>query len=216
MKIFTSKQIRQIDDYTIKHEPVASADLMERAAGKMLEWYIGRFEISTPLFIFVGPGNNGGDGLALARLLSESNYRPEVFSVEISDRKSADWEHNMKRLQNETSVTFITISAIEQFPDISPGSVIIDAIFGSGLSRPADGLAADVIRKINLKRSSVISIDIPPACKVKITVITILKILFMRVIRSVSSFRNSISCFLRTNSMLVSGACCLLSGCRRN
>jgi len=161
MKIFTSKQIRQIDDYTIKHEPVASADLMERAAGKLLEWYIGRFEISTPLFIFVGPGNNGGDGLALARLLSESNYRPEVYSVEISDRKSADWEHNMKRLQKETSVTFITISAIEQFPDISPGSVIIDAIFGSGLSRPADGLAADVIRKINLKRNTVISIDIP-------------------------------------------------------
>ena len=161
MKIFTSNQIRQIDDYTIKHEPVASVDLMERASRKLLEWYVERFEISVPLFIFVGPGNNGGDGLALARLLSESNYRPEVYSVEIQARKSADWELNRKRLENETSVVFRTISAIEQFPDISPGSVIIDAIFGSGLSRPADGLAAEVIRKINLSGNKVIAIDIP-------------------------------------------------------
>jgi ADP-dependent NAD(P)H-hydrate dehydratase / NAD(P)H-hydrate epimerase len=161
MKIFTSKQIRQIDDYTIKHEPVASADLMERAAEKLLEWYVEKFEISTPLYIFVGPGNNGGDGLALARLLAGSSYRPKVCSVEIAAWKSADWENNMKRLQNETSVTFMKISAIEQFPDITPGSVIIDAIFGSGLSRPADGLAADVIRKINVTNCRVISIDIP-------------------------------------------------------
>lgn len=161
MKFFTSKQIKQIDEYTIKHEPVASADLMERAAEKLMEWYIERFEISTPLFIFVGPGNNGGDGLALARLLSESNYRPEVCSVAISAGKSADWELNRLRLDNKTSVTFRTISGIDQFPDISPGSVIIDAIFGSGLSRPVDGLPAEVIRKINLTGCIVISIDIP-------------------------------------------------------
>src|SRR5664280_3696269 len=150
MKIFTSGQIREIDDYTIKHEHVASVDLMERASVKILEWYIGRFEISVPLFIFVGPGNNGGDELALARLLSGSDFRPEVYSVEIKTHKSADWELNRKRLESETSVVLKTISAIEQFPDLSSGSVIIDAIFGSGLSRPADGLAADVIRKINL------------------------------------------------------------------
>ncbi|MGD0342388.1 MAG: NAD(P)H-hydrate dehydratase [Bacteroidales bacterium] len=161
MKIFTSEQLRQIDDYTIKHEPVASADLMERAARKLMEWYVERFEISVPLFIVVGPGNNGGDGLALARLLSESNYRPQVFSVEITSRKSADWEMNRKRLENETSVVFSTVSAIEQFPEISSGSVIVDAIFGSGLSRPAEGLAAEVIRKINLSGCKVISIDIP-------------------------------------------------------
>jgi ADP-dependent NAD(P)H-hydrate dehydratase / NAD(P)H-hydrate epimerase len=161
MKIFTSRQLRHIDDYTIKHEPIASVDLMERAAEKILEWYVVRFEITTHLYIFVGPGNNGGDGLALARLLSESNYRPEVCSVEIGAKKSPDWEINLKRLKNETSINFRTISAIEQFPDVSPGSVIIDAIFGSGLSRPADGLAADVIRKINLLNGRVISIDIP-------------------------------------------------------
>jgi yjeF C-terminal region, hydroxyethylthiazole kinase-related/yjeF N-terminal region len=161
MKIFTSSQIRQIDDYTIKQEPVASADLMERASGKLFEWYVERYEKSIPVFIFVGPGNNGGDGLALARLLSESNYLSEVYSVEIAARKSADWELNRKRLENETSVVFRTISEIGQFPDISSGSVIIDAIFGSGLSRPADGLAAEVIRKINLSGNKVISIDIP-------------------------------------------------------
>jgi NAD(P)H-hydrate epimerase len=161
MKIFTSAQIRQIDDYTIKHEPVASIDLMERAANRIMEWYVHRYEISTALFIFVGPGNNGGDGLALARLLSESNYRPEVYSLEFTERKSDDWEINMKKLVNETSVKLNIISSIDQFPSIPSGSAIIDAIFGSGLSHPADGLAADVIRKINMSGCKVISIDIP-------------------------------------------------------
>jgi ADP-dependent NAD(P)H-hydrate dehydratase / NAD(P)H-hydrate epimerase len=161
MKIFTSKQIRQIDDYTIKHEPVTSADLMERAAGKLLEWYVQHFEKAKPVYIFVGPGNNGGDGLALARLLSGTNYKVEVFYAEAGASKSADWEHNMIRLKNETSVTFTTIREIYQFPAISTGGVIVDAIFGSGLSRPPDGLTAEVIRKINLAKCKVISIDIP-------------------------------------------------------
>jgi ADP-dependent NAD(P)H-hydrate dehydratase / NAD(P)H-hydrate epimerase len=161
MKIFTSEQLRHIDDFTINHEPIASVDLMERAAKKIMEWYVERYDISTPLLIFVGPGNNGGDGLALARLLSESNYKPEVYSVEIAAKKSPDWEINLKRLKKETSVNFLIISSIEQFPDVSPGSVIIDAIFGSGLSRPADSLAADVIQKVNHSNCRVISIDIP-------------------------------------------------------
>jgi hydroxyethylthiazole kinase-like uncharacterized protein yjeF len=161
MKIFTSRQIKQIDEDTMTREPVASADLMERAAGKLFEWYIGQFEISTPLYIFVGPGNNGGDGLAMAKLLSKASYGPEVFSIEIEARKSVDWEHNRKRLEYETNVTLRQISDIGHFPDILPDSVIIDAIFGSGLSRPPDGFAAEVIRKINLTNCRVISIDIP-------------------------------------------------------
>jgi NAD(P)H-hydrate epimerase len=161
MKIFASKQIREIDDYTISREPVASADLMERAAGKLLEWYIQHFEKAAPVYIFIGPGNNGGDGLALARLLSGTGYNAEVYSVETGTRKSADWEHNMKRLKNECRVKFSIIGETEQFPEISINVIIIDAIFGSGLSRTVDGIAAEVIRKINLTKCKVISIDIP-------------------------------------------------------
>ncbi len=76
MKIFRCDQIKRIDEYTIRNEPVASVDLMERAAGKLFDWYSERFNQSIPVYIFAGPGNNGGDGLALARMLSGKGYKP--------------------------------------------------------------------------------------------------------------------------------------------
>lgn len=161
MKIFRCEQIKQIDEYTIRNEPVSSIDLMERAAGKLAEWYIERFERSQPVIIFIGPGNNGGDGLALARLLSGNRYKPEVCFIKFTAKRSEDWEINYRRLEKETSVPFTTISRIGQFPEIASRSIIIDAIFGSGLSRPASGLVSEVIKRINCYGSSVISIDMP-------------------------------------------------------
>ncbi|MCJ7449494.1 MAG: NAD(P)H-hydrate dehydratase [Bacteroidales bacterium] len=161
MKIFSCEQIKKIDEYTIKNEPIASVDLMERAAGQILIWYMDKFERSKRIFIFAGPGNNGGDGLALARLLEENRYKPQVHYVHFSETTSTDWEVNRKRLEKETSVPFEILNKIDDFPVIYPDDVIIDAIFGSGLSRPADGLAAEVIAQINKCNSAVISIDIP-------------------------------------------------------
>jgi len=161
MKIFRCDQVRQIDEYTIIHEPIMSIDLMERAAGKLYEWYVERFERSREVLIFAGPGNNGGDGLALARKLARNRYEPEVFYVQFTDKTTSDWEINRKRIEKETNVTFRIINSIDQFPVINPGDVIIDAIFGSGLSRPAEGLASEVIKKINESDSTIISIDIP-------------------------------------------------------
>jgi len=161
MKIFTSRQIRELDDSTIRHEPVSSADLMERAANKLFEWFVNRYGNSHPVYVFAGPGNNGGDGLALARMLSGCNCLPEVICIDVPGNRSKDWELNMKRLKNETTVKSCSISDIGQFPEIPAGSVIVDAIFGSGLSRSADGLAAKVINKINRSGVDIVSIDIP-------------------------------------------------------
>jgi NAD(P)H-hydrate epimerase len=161
MKIFSCEQIRQIDEFTIKNEPVSSTDLMERAAGKLFEWYINKFDKSKPVLIFAGPGNNGGDGLVLARLLSNADYQAQVFFVLISENTSADWKINRDRLAGQTKVPFITIKESDQIPDIPVHSVIIDALFGSGLTRPAEGLAAEVIRRINNSDAEKISIDIP-------------------------------------------------------
>jgi ADP-dependent NAD(P)H-hydrate dehydratase / NAD(P)H-hydrate epimerase len=161
MKIFKCEQIREIDDYTIRYEPVASVDLMERAAGKLLTWYVSRFERSYRIFIFAGSGNNGGDGLALARMLSANRYDVEVHYVQFTERRSSDWEINRLRLQAETDVRFNYLESPDQFPVISSGDIIIDAIFGSGLTRPAVGLPADVIREINRVDCIKISIDIP-------------------------------------------------------
>ena len=83
MKFFRSDQIKQIDEFTINEEPVASIDLMERAAGQLLRWYLSRFERARRIFIFVGPGNNGGDGLALARLLESNRYETEVYMLSL-------------------------------------------------------------------------------------------------------------------------------------
>ncbi|NLN30134.1 MAG: NAD(P)H-hydrate dehydratase [Bacteroidales bacterium] len=161
MKIFNSAQIREIDDYTIKHEPVASVDLMERAAMKLLGWYRERFPRFRRILIFAGPGNNGGDGLALARLLEGQGYKPELYYVHFSDNTTPDWKINRERLQKLTRVPFTVIDLAEQFPATGSGDVIVDAIFGSGLSRPVTGLASEVIRMINQSGRTVIAVDIP-------------------------------------------------------
>lgn len=160
MKIFTCEQIRQIDEYTILHEPVTSADLMERAAGKIFSWLTSGFSRSDHFLIFTGPGNNGGDGLALARMLVENRYIADVFHINTGSRNSPDWEINRKKL--ESAGTVLTVIGDEQhIPVISSEPVIIDAIFGSGLSRPVEGLAKTVIQKINRSGATIISVDIP-------------------------------------------------------
>ncbi len=106
MKIFTSEQIRKIDEYTMTNEPVASVDLMERAASRLFEWYVSRFGRSERILIFAGPGNNGGDGLALARMLAKDRYEPEVYYLRFSETTSDDWKINKARLEKETTVPF--------------------------------------------------------------------------------------------------------------
>jgi len=161
MKIFSGAQIREIDDYTIRYEPVASSDLMERAAGQVFNWYVSRFERSCRIFIFAGPGNNGGDGLALARMLSANRYEVELHYVQFTDKTSPDWEKNRLRLQSETDVRLNYLDSPDKFPVIGPDDIIIDAIFGSGLTRPADGFAAEIIKEINEVHCTKISVDIP-------------------------------------------------------
>jgi hydroxyethylthiazole kinase-like uncharacterized protein yjeF len=161
MKLFRSDQIKEIDQFTIIEEPVASVDLMERAATQLLRWYLLRFERSQRIVIFAGPGNNGGDGLALARLLETNRYSPEVHYIDFTEKTSGDWKINLQRLKTETKVRIKHLGKTDQFPVISPGDIIIDAIFGSGLTRKVDGLAGEVIKLINQTGATVISIDIP-------------------------------------------------------
>ena len=161
MKLFRTDQIKQIDGMTIKEEPISSVDLMERAAGQVVRWYLSKFERSRRVFIFIGPGNNGGDGLAIARLLESNRYDTIVYYVEFTEKTSDDWKKNLNRLKSETKVPVNYLSSIDKFPVIASDEIIIDAIFGSGLTRPADGLAADVILNLNRVGATIISIDIP-------------------------------------------------------
>ncbi len=159
MKIFYSHQVREADAYTIKHEPIESIDLMERAATQLTEWLYSFFG-NAQFVIFAGPGNNGGDGLATARLLYEKGCKVEVYEVNFTEKRSTDFKINYERLL-KLGISPVKINDATQFPDIDSEAVIIDAIFGSGLSRPVEGLAADVIKNINRLENIVVSVDIP-------------------------------------------------------
>lgn len=161
MKLFTCEQIKEIDKYTIGHEPISSIDLMERAAGQLFKWITGWLGPGEHFVVFAGTGNNGGDGLAVARMLAENRYSVEVFFVKFSEKISPDCEVNLNRLKNVTGVTVSILTSVDQFPVISSGDIIIDTIFGSGLTRPAEGLTAEIIKLINVSDTIKISVDVP-------------------------------------------------------
>jgi len=110
LKIFSSQQVRDIDAYTIASEPISSLDLMERAAGQMFMWLQGNCKPDQRFVIFAGPGNNGGDALALARMLAEAQYTAELYLMKISDRLSEDASKNLRRLKDQAMVRIHEIS----------------------------------------------------------------------------------------------------------
>ncbi|MRT91364.1 NAD(P)H-hydrate dehydratase [Ancylomarina sp. 16SWW S1-10-2] len=161
MKIFCSKQITQIDAYTIQKEPIASIDLMERAASKLFRWICEHYSRQQNFKIFVGPGNNGGDGLTLARMLVEAKFKVDVYLIKISKELSPDCQINLNRLKSLDGVSISEITNGDDFPTISENCLVIDALFGSGLSRPLGGLVKDLVKLINDSKAKLIAIDIP-------------------------------------------------------
>ncbi len=171
MKILPVEKIREADAFTIENEPVDSVDLMERAASKVYEWFMKRCKTKeVSVKIFCGIGNNGGDGLALARMLYFSGIIPQVFIVRYSDKMSRDCEINFDRLKESRDVTPVASESLvpmydifseDDFPQIYDNDIIIDAIFGSGLNRPIEGFTAELIKYINKTNAIKIAIDIP-------------------------------------------------------
>lgn len=161
MKVFTTSQIRQLDQYTIEHEPIASIDLMERAADVLFTEVIKLYPLkSTAFCVFAGPGNNGGDALALARKLKKSAYTVQVYLC-TTGKLSPDCDINRTRLLHNYPEIFTEY--LNQFiaPKIEDDTVIIDGLFGSGLSRPLSGIFAESVQFINRLNNTIIAIDIP-------------------------------------------------------
>lgn len=158
MKILNVEQIRQLDQYTIQHEPIAPINLMERAAQSFVDWFTARFTTSYPVKIFCGLGNNGGDGLAIARILMQQGYTIDVNIVRYAPRESDDFMHNHRRLKLLTTLNYI--EQPNNIPAIRHNEVVIDAILGSGLDRPVDGITKSVIEVINRSPAKVVSVDI--------------------------------------------------------
>ena len=159
MRILSTKQIRELDAYTIQHEPVASIDLMERASRAFTDWFTLHVDTAKKIAVVCGTGNNGGDGLAIARLLDDWGYSVKVWIVRGGVPESPDFKINYSKLPGRVLKTEIK-SEGDRF-SLDDSEVIVDAVFGSGLSRPPEGLYAHVIGVMNAAPALRVSVDIP-------------------------------------------------------
>ncbi len=149
MKLFTTRQIAEIDKYTIENEPIADIDLMERAALQIIHWIIKRFSTEQKMVFFAGPGNNGGDALAVARQLSEFDYQCEVYLLDFGKELKGSPAVNWGRLEKQGKVKLLKFKDTSELPVFEHSAIILDGMFGSGLSRPLEGFPAAVVQKIN-------------------------------------------------------------------
>jgi hydroxyethylthiazole kinase-like uncharacterized protein yjeF len=160
VNILTAAQMKAWDEFTMQHEPVASIELMERAAKKVVEWIEQQDWKDHTFRIFCGKGNNGGDGLAAARMLLQKNYNVFIYVVDNGKPGSADFESNLKKLQS-LSFQVKNISTANEFPSISSEEIMVDALFGSGLNKPLENVYADLADHLNASGATIVSIDIP-------------------------------------------------------
>ncbi len=161
MKLFRTSEVHRIDAYTIEHEPIADIDLMERAAGRLFEWVTSHFDKARHVMVFTGPGNNGGDSLALARMLAAAGYEVEDYFLRFTEKISPSCRTNLERLQQQGKVPVRFVEKEDELPRIPPEVLVIDGIFGSGLTRPLRGLPQQAVARINASGATVIAIDIP-------------------------------------------------------
>lgn len=161
MKILSVEQIREADNFTIKNEPVSSIDLMERAAKQLFRWIRKRVDNSHVIQVFVGPGNNGGDGLVLARLLTEKNYEVNVFIIRFTSKTSQDFQINHDRLKKMDEANIFEVKTKSDLKQIHENDIVVDALFGSGLTRAVSGFVGDVIDFMNNNAAVKIAVDVP-------------------------------------------------------
>ena len=161
MKILASTQLKELDKYTIVNEPIASIDLMERAARALTDAIVRRWDKSFEVVVFAGPGNNGGDALAVARMLSQKGYHVEVFLFNTKGQLSEECQTNLNRLKTCGSIYFTEINTQFDPPTLTENHLVIDGLFGSGLNKPLNGGFASVVKYINASKAQVVAIDIP-------------------------------------------------------
>jgi len=160
-KILTVKQIYKLDAFTTKKHQITSLDLMEHASDVCFNWIHKRLQGNPlPIHIICGTGNNGGDGLVIARKLKKHGYNSKTYIINCDNKRSADFLTNYKRLK-ELGDWPVMIKCKDEFPEISENDMVIDAIFGIGLSRSPKGILKEVIQHINNSKAYVLSIDIP-------------------------------------------------------
>jgi len=158
--ILSADQIRKADAYTIQNEPITSIELMERASAAFVEKFVSLVVPRSKVVVISGVGNNGGDGLAIARMLLARDFRVSAYYVGKLENATEDFRINFERLGEHLEIQHIADEK-HPMPKITAKHIVIDALFGSGLTRPVEGIYADVIESINDSSAEVFSVDIP-------------------------------------------------------
>ncbi|MDO7136241.1 NAD(P)H-hydrate dehydratase [Algibacter lectus] len=162
MKIFSKEQIYEGDKLTAEKQQISSTDLMERAGSQIFNWIDLRMQgAQVPIHVFCGIGNNGGDGLVLARHLILAGYNVNTFVVNCSDKRSKDFLINYDRIKNVTKKWPTLLKCKEDFPAIEPQDIIVDCVFGIGLNRPVDEWVKNLFLHFRASKAFTLAVDIP-------------------------------------------------------
>src|SRR5690606_10131690 len=162
MKIFTAKQIYEADKATEAKQQISSIDLMERAADQVFQWLDQRLQgAQVTIHIFCGIGNNGGDGMALGRMLLNKGYSVKSYIVNYSEKRSKCFLINYGRYKNTTKDWPLMMKSEQDFPTLNPREIIVYCICGIGLNKPVDSCVKKLIMHINKVKAFVLSIDVP-------------------------------------------------------
>ncbi|MEC3908160.1 NAD(P)H-hydrate dehydratase [Tamlana sp. 2201CG12-4] len=162
MKIFSKEQIYEGDRLTAERQQISSTDLMERAGTQIFNWIHMRMQgAQVPIHVFCGIGNNGGDGLVLSRHLITHGYNVHTYIVNYSDKRSKDFLVNYDRIKNVTKDWPELLNCAEDFPEIHPDDIIVDAVFGIGLNRPVNSWVKELFMHFKACKAFTLSIDIP-------------------------------------------------------
>ena len=164
--ILSVENIRKSEQFTMEQEPVASIDLMERAGVAFVQQFLqsGHLSQNHTVAVFCGAGNNGGDGLVIARLLAQYGFATTVVLCTAEGKVTQDNQTNLERIKNlsipSLQIWDYTAERMQSF-HLQPNLVVIDALFGIGLSKPLTGYFAEIVQAINALRVSVIAVDVP-------------------------------------------------------
>ncbi|MCE3296597.1 MAG: NAD(P)H-hydrate dehydratase [Crocinitomicaceae bacterium] len=159
LPILTSDQIRQADQFTIERQGITSVELMERAAREIFHKITELFPGCDEFIILCGNGNNGGDGLVLARLLHRVRKKVRVVLVNENGKRPAENAHQLERLRGETSVEVFTWK--EEAFSCAKKAIIVEALLGNGIKRPPEGAFLSLIRYVNKLEAVKIAVDVP-------------------------------------------------------
>ena len=162
MKVFSKEQIYEGDKLTAEKQNITSTELMERAGTQIFDWMHMRMQgAQVPIHVFCGIGNNGGDGLVLARHLITHGYNVNTYIINCSDKRSKDFLINYDRVKNVTKKWPVLLNCAEDFPPIHPDDIIVDGVFGIGLNRPIDEWVKKLFMHFRESKAFTLSIDIP-------------------------------------------------------